>query len=294
MAWGEPPVEPPPPPPPAIPEGAVDMGEPVLNRGGTPPDYTDDEGSESQAVWDISGGDLLDDLCAAEYLVIETENAIAGGMQLVWQPKNTWSWNQCNFLTNTGASDEKATVSEDGKKVTIELSKALDNYSDFATSVSDAGVKIVLSYFSGENKMAGLGIKVAYLILAEGDFTPHVIDFGDNNMKVEVAWNDDLSPVIVGASNDSYFEVVFSTGDFNGGFGHFATYPGSLSYSEVKYLMQSSAVSDNKFTITKGDLVAGWQENKPEWDGTFNSVQIELFETQTSAHFESITFYEAK
>jgi len=155
-----------PPPVVELPEGAVNIGEPTLTRGGSEVDGWNDEiGSESQAVW---GSVSFDDFIEAEYLVIETKNEIAGSMAIIWQcAEDKWEWGKNetkDILTSIGeAVDGITEVSTDKKKLSIKLS-AINRYDVLIALEETTSFKLVLAYYSGDNKMAGLGIEKAYLM----------------------------------------------------------------------------------------------------------------------------------
>jgi hypothetical protein len=138
-----------------LPEGLPNMGE------------GDVAGSESQLKYIIKDDDF-DNFMSAKYLVIETENEINGGMQLIWQGGGASGtsfsgWNQTDLLTNSGeGKDGMTTVSEDKKTLTIELAKGLKDYDTIDGNHN--GLQIFLAYYSGPNKIIGLGVKKAYLL----------------------------------------------------------------------------------------------------------------------------------
>jgi hypothetical protein len=151
------------------------LGLPAYNRGGSAPNFNGEEvGGESQAVWMIDG-DMYDTMVIyGTKLVVTFENEIAGGMQIIWQDKTSWGWNQNDILTDTGAGDPSkgTSISEDKKTITIDLSLALKDYDKPTTGFLDKtaeaqGVKLILAYYTGENKMHGLKVVKADLVPAE-------------------------------------------------------------------------------------------------------------------------------
>jgi hypothetical protein len=168
---GEGGTPPPPPETPDIPDGAVLMPEGALNKGGTAPNL-DADGEETQFKWVLKDDDF-DNFMSAKYLVIETENEISGGIQLIWQDLPSYAnWAQEDILEDSGAEKTgMTTVSADKKTLTIELAGALKDYQSKLVSGIEAepptitGIQLFLGYYTGPNKMAGLGIKSAYLLL---------------------------------------------------------------------------------------------------------------------------------
>jgi len=138
----------------------------------------DTAGSESQALWTVTG-ELYELLATpGTKLVVTFENEIAGGMQLIWQTL-AGGWNDNNILeSNGGAKPEFGTsVSDDQKTITIDLSLALKNYdtptSGFLDATSgDKTAKIFLAYYNPPNKMRGLNVLKADLV--EGTVVPIV------------------------------------------------------------------------------------------------------------------------
>jgi hypothetical protein len=88
------------------------------------------------------------DFVNAKFLVLKLKSKPTGGLQLIWQgDKNNWTWEQQDgILSNSGApnANRGATLSDDNV-LTIELSKALKNYSRMERCTL---VKIYLGYYS--------------------------------------------------------------------------------------------------------------------------------------------------
>ena len=203
LAWGEAPD-------PGEEPDEGNLGLPAYNRGGSASNNWNNEevGGESQAIWMVEGGsyDLI--IAPGTKLVVEFENEIAGGMQIIWQDKTDWGWNQNDILTNNGGSDSTkgTSVSEDKKTITIDLSLALKDYDKPTTGFLDKtaaaqGVKLILAYYTGANKMHGL--KVVKADLVPGVVVPTVtsVTLAPATASVEKGGTKDFTATVTGTHN---------------------------------------------------------------------------------------------
>jgi hypothetical protein len=147
-------------PEPELPDGAISLGAYTYATG-----TGDEVGAESQIKWgdkNTSSTPTVAQLQAATDLVIVTENAVAGGVQLIYQTASGYSdWHQTDITTNSGGTTSVATVSTDKKTITVHLAELTDYDTTFATAT---GIRIILAYFTGATKAHELGQVTAYII----------------------------------------------------------------------------------------------------------------------------------
>jgi len=152
-------------------EDVGNLGLPTYNKGDD-----DSAGAESQAAWKVEDEAKYAVLAASgTKLVVTFENAIAGGMQIIWQAHDGTTyggWNQENAASDAGAGiSGKTTVSDDKKTITITLSATLKDYNTASTGFlaktgDNKKAQIILAYYTGTNKMKGLKVKKADLVAA--------------------------------------------------------------------------------------------------------------------------------
>nr|AXS01229.1 hypothetical protein [uncultured bacterium] len=120
---------------------------------------------DTQMGWGSDGtdnkdGQPIENFITAKFLVLHLADKPAGGLQIIWQgDSDGWNWNQNDgVLSDKGEPNaaKGASLSEDNV-LTIDLSKALNKYSDYF--VNNTKTKILLGYYSDD--VAALGIKKA-------------------------------------------------------------------------------------------------------------------------------------
>jgi hypothetical protein len=154
---------------------SVDLGAAAYQTGSG-----DTVGAESQAVWKIETAEVYALLVAdGTKLVVTFENAIAGGLQMIWQAyddteESYGGWNQEKPIADSGDADatKGASLSDDKKTLTVDLSKGLKDYATASTGFKAATgtnkkAQIILAYYTGDTKMKGLKPLSAKLVGAE-------------------------------------------------------------------------------------------------------------------------------
>ena len=146
--------------PPAIPSGSIGLGAYTYGKGDG-----DADGAESQIKFtDIEAATTptVAQLKAADTLTIVTQNAISGGLQIIYQTATAYSdWHSIDVLTGSAVVVAGlSTLSDDKKTLTVTLSGLKDYSSNFATA---SGIRIILAYYSGSTKAHSLGKVTAYI-----------------------------------------------------------------------------------------------------------------------------------
>jgi hypothetical protein len=211
---------------------------------------------DSQAAWEGISGNMYDTIVTAgTKLVVTFKNEIAGGIQIVWQDPASWGWYQNDILTDSGEGNPEygTSISEDKKTLTIDLSKALKDYgvaNGFADKTAKTkSVKLILAYYTGENKMKGLEVVKADLVAAEssGDFKP-VTGIGFTGKgSIQEDETLDLSANVV-PSNATNKTIVWSA--TNGSITNGVFTPAAVGDATITMTIANGATATTAFTRT--------------------------------------------
>jgi hypothetical protein len=116
----------------------------------------------TQMGWGSEGtdnkeGQPVENFTTAKFLVLQLSAKPTGGLQMIWQgDSDGWNWNQNDgVLADDGTPNaaKGATLSDDNV-LTIDLSKALNKYSDMF--VNNTKTKILLGYYSPNVEALGI------------------------------------------------------------------------------------------------------------------------------------------